>query len=347
MILAFLSACITTALLLVMLRPVAVNIGLVDRPNLRKTHAVEMPLIGGIAMVIGLALSSLLLPISLEIYRILFFVIGLLAIVGVLDDHQDIAPKTKFVAQFIAAIILVSGENISVHHIGDILNMGDPIYLSTFKYPLTIIAVVGVINAFNMVDGLDGLAGGLALTALLSISALLLLGGANDEMYLLLIVATVILTFLFFNVEWFLGQKRQVFMGDAGSMFIGLIVVYALLKASLGDKPPVRVTAAPWIIGLPLLDLIGVLVLRILKKSPVYLPDRLHIHHVLLDWGMGKSSVLFFLLTIQILFCMVGVFGSINFWPDVYMFWGAIGILGLYVLFRIRIPNKLEKNIFS
>ncbi len=342
MVPALVAAILITGTLLILLRPIAVNIGLVERRILRMPHDSEVPLIGGIAMIIGLALSMLLLTTSLESYRILFFGIGVLAVVGALDDRHDVSPKAKIIVQFAAATTLVSLDTVSVLHIGDIFARDYPVYLGPLGDLLTIVAIVGVINALNMIDGLDGLAAGISITALGAIAALLVISGRPGHIPLLMLLLAVLFIFLAFNLEWVVGKSRQVFMGDAGSMVIGLILAYFLIVSSAGGKPPLRVTSAPWIIGLPLLDLIGVLVLRTLKKSPVYLPDRLHIHHFLLDWGMGKSTVLFCLLTIQILFCMVGVFGSINFWPDVYMFWGAIAILGFYVLLRIRMPVKLD-----
>lgn len=342
---ALVAAIFITSALLLLLRPIAVNIGLVDRPSLRKTHDSEVPLIGGISMIIGLTLSALLLPTSLESYRILFFGIGVLAVTGALDDRHDVTPKIKIIVQFLVAMVLVSMDTISVLHIGDIFARDYPVYLGPFDYLLTVVAIVGVINALNMTDGLDGLAASLSITALGTIVVLLMIAGRSEHIPLLMLVLAVLFTFLLFNLDWIVGKSRQVFMGDAGSMVLGFIVAYLLIVTTTGGKPPVRVTAAPWIIGVPLLDLFGVLVLRTLNKAPLHKADRLHIHHFLIDRGLDKLVVLGVLLTLHLGFCVIGILGSVNFLPDWTMFWGAITVAVAYVFLRIKfLVSEVESS---
>ena len=347
MVSALIAAIFITGALLILLRPIAVNIRLVDRPSLRKTHDSEVPLIGGIAMIIGLTLSMLLLPTSLESYRILFFGIGVLAVVGALDDRHDVAPKAKIIVQFAVATTLVSLDTVSVLHIGDIFARDYPVYLGPLSDLLTIVAIVGVINALNMIDGLDGLAASTAIITLGVIAILLVISGRPGHIPLLALVLTVLFVFLVFNLEWLVGKSRQVFMGDAGSMVIGFIVAYFLIVSSTGGKPPLRVTSVPWIIGLPLLDLVGVLMLRALNKTPLYKADRLHIHHFLGDWGFKKLAVLGILLALQLSFCVIGILGSANFWPDWAMFWVAITIAVAYVFVRMKFstPPSMAQRI--
>ena len=337
---ALVAAIFITGGLLLLLRPIAISIGLVDTPTSRKKHDSEVPLIGGISMIIGLTLSALLLPTSLESYRILFFGIGVLAVTGALDDRHDVTPTSRIIVQFAVATTLVSLDTVSVLHIGDIFARDYPVYLGPLGDLLTIIAIVGVINAVNMIDGLDGLAVSISITALGAIAGLLVISGRSGHMPLLALFLTVLFVFLVFNLEWVVGKSRQVFMGDAGSMVIGFILAYFLIVSSTGGKPPLRVTSAPWIIGVPLLDLFGVHALRALNKTPLYKADRLHIHHLLLDSGMSKTIVLFLLVGIQGLFCIVGILGSVNFWPDVILFWSAAAVLGIYMSVRIWLARK-------
>ncbi len=336
MTLSLITAVVITASLLVFLRPIAVSIGLVDRPDARKKHRADVPLIGGISILIGLSLSVLLLPSSLENYRIVFFGIGVLGVIGVLDDRKDVSAKTRIVAQFLVATILVTLDDVFVLHIGDILARDYPVYLGPLSYPLTIIAIVGVINAFNMIDGLDGLAASLLIMACLSVGVLLFLAGDEDHLNLVLVLVAATATFLLFNFDWIVGRSRQVFLGDAGSMVLGFVVVYLLIVASTGGKPPLRVTAAPWIIGLPLLDLLGVLALRILNKTPLFKADRLHIHHVLIDRGLNKITALGALLILQLGFCGIGILGSLNYWPDWALFWAAVMVAVSYIGLRLK-----------
>ena len=145
--------------LMIQLIPVARKIDLVDRPTARKAHSSNIPLIGGIAIFIAISFSLMLSPFGLNVYRFLIFGAGILMIVGVLDDHQDISAKAKFFVQIAVAAILVFVGDLVVVSIGDIFNWrdGNEQGLGWLAKPLTIIAIVGAINAFNMIDGHDGL----------------------------------------------------------------------------------------------------------------------------------------------------------------------------------------------
>jgi len=156
---------------------------------------------------------------------------------------------------------------------GDILFSGHSQGLGIIAAPFTIIAIVGVINAFNMIDGLDGLAGGIALITLGAFILLLhLQPGVTHTLPLLYLLATVTTVFLVFNLEFLVVRYRQVFLGDAGSMFLGLVCVYFLIDFTRPGDEVINVTSAAWIIGFPLLDMMSVMLLRIIKgQSPLVL----------------------------------------------------------------------------
>ena len=166
-ILPFVVAGIVAAVLVQYLIPIARDIGLVDRPDQRKRHEKEVPLIGGITILIGFYLSLFLVPFGLGPFRYLLFAIALLVVVGVLDDHQDIPPLIKFGIQIVAAIILIADDTV-VTAIGDVLNWQDGNLqgLGYLAKPLTIVAIVGLINAYNFIDGHDGLSASMLLLSL-------------------------------------------------------------------------------------------------------------------------------------------------------------------------------------
>jgi UDP-GlcNAc:undecaprenyl-phosphate GlcNAc-1-phosphate transferase len=228
---------------------------------------------------------------------------------------------------------------------GDILFSGHSQGLGIIAAPFTIIAIVGVINAFNMIDGLDGLAGGIALITLGAFILLLhLQPGVTHTLPLLYLLATVTTVFLVFNLEFLVVRNRQVFLGDAGSMFLGLVCVYFLIDFTRPGDEVINVTSAAWIIGFPLLDMMSVMLLRIIKGQSPLKADRLHIHHLLLDLGFGKYTVLVMLLCLHLIFTLIGLLGTLNHWPDGILFWGMFVVLALYVGLNIKIHTQISSG---
>jgi UDP-GlcNAc:undecaprenyl-phosphate GlcNAc-1-phosphate transferase len=164
-------ALVATIFLIVLLRPLAVRSGLVDIPNERKSHRAPTPLVGGLAIYGGMVLGFFLCrggadPLGYgEVYS--FFAAGLLlVVVGAADDFLDLSPAVKFVAQFVAALLMIFGAGVVLTDLGSMTLSGDLLPLGLLSVPFTVFATMGVINALNMCDGLDGLSGSLALTSL-------------------------------------------------------------------------------------------------------------------------------------------------------------------------------------
>ena len=201
-----------------------------------------------------------------------------------------------------------------------------------------------------MIDGHDGLA---ALVTIISLGALLFLSINNEvgqEHFLFIsLFITVIATFLLFNHSSFVGRDRQVYMGDAGSMFLGLIVAYFLIELSQRGAPienfgipAIKPSAVPWIIGLPFLDEVSVMTKRIIKGRKLWIADRGHIHHFFLDLGFGKNLTLALLVIIHCGLVIIGILGTVFDWPDWLLFWGALMVLLLYLVTARLTPRKIK-----
>ena len=339
--------------LLYVLGPIAQRVGLVDRPSGRKQQLRPVALIGGIAIVVSFFLATLLMPISLTEYRVLYFCIVLLFVTGIVDDLRELPPAAKFVMQLIVALALVFLDEQLVRFVGDILDQSgpneyEPLGLDILAIPLTVFAMLGVINAFNLIDGLDGLCGGITLIALAALMGLAFHhGGAVTEFKLLGIVLVTVAAFLIFNLS-IVCSTRQVYLGDAGSMVIGLILVYFLINLSQrgipvveSGVPIVKSNSAPWLIALPLMDTVNVMLHRLRSGRSPLKPDRTHIHHLLLDVGIHRYAVLAILLGLQLFCTAIGVLGTHLSWPDWVLFWsmfpGYIGFaLTTWMLARRR-----------
>ena len=339
--------------LLYLLGPIAQRVGLVDRPSGRKQQLRPVALIGGIAIVVSFFLATLLMPIALTEYRVLYFCIVLLFVTGIVDDLRELPPAAKFVMQLIVALALVFLDEHVVRFVGDILDQSgpneyEPLGLDILAIPLPVFAMLGVINAFNLSDGLDGLCGGITLIALAALMGLAFHhGGAGTEFKLLGIVLLTVAAFLIFNLS-IVGATRQVYLGDAGSMVIGLILVYFLINLSQrgipvveSGVPIIKSNSAPWLLALPLMDTVNVMLHRLRSGRSPLQPDRTHIHPLLLDVGIHRYAVLAILLGLQLFCTAIGVLGTHLSWPDWVLFWsmfpGYIGFaLTTWMLARRR-----------
>jgi UDP-GlcNAc:undecaprenyl-phosphate GlcNAc-1-phosphate transferase len=339
---AYVLTIVVSVILIVWISPVARKIGLVDKPNRRKYHHNHVPLVGGIVIALSVFTSLLLFDISLQSFRVLFFCLATIMIFGVIDDYQDTSALKKLFIQLLVAIVLVILDGRLVDNIGNIFGLGYDQGLNILAVPFTILAIVGVINAVNMIDGLDGLA---SITTIVSLVALLVVTAvrfsADLQSVQVLMVVTVLslVVFTVFNFSRLVGESKQIFLGDAGSTFLGLLLAYLLIYFSSRDVNLVRVTTAPWFIGLPLLDLVVVIVLRFKNRQPLFVADRSHIHYQLSDYLGSKRKSLVVLVAVHLLFVMVGLMSIRSVWPDWILFWLMWGVC----LFAVLLVAKLEK----
>jgi UDP-GlcNAc:undecaprenyl-phosphate/decaprenyl-phosphate GlcNAc-1-phosphate transferase len=342
-------AIVLTAFLLVYLAPIARQIGLVDRPNNRKRHEDDIPLIGGLGIGIVFLLALLLMPFSLRDYRMFVFSIVIILIVGSLDDRKDIAAWAKFIAQVGICLLLVLMEGFSIPHIGDIFGRGISQGLGELAVPVTILALVSIINGVNVIDGLDGLAGAVCLISLLGLGYLCHVSGQSAYLGILLLVAGLVSVFLLFNLAIF-GAERKVFLGDAGSMFLGFVIGYFLIilngitvpsHISASHSLVVKTTAAPWLIGLPLFDLVSSIIRRLVGTKSIMSADRGHMHHRLLDLGYSKRYVLIAMTLFHLILVSVGVIGTLWGIPDWLLFWLPFGLVGFYSAYTIYQERRL------
>src|SRR5262245_51268649 len=193
---------IVTVVFMFALRPVAVAVGLVDIPGGRKRHDGPVPIIGGIAMSIGLGFGTVLLPHA-EFWNPTLLGAFLLVVVGTIDDRFDLPANVRLIAQFCAALLVVLAANVIVSSLGEVLFFS--VNLGPFALPFTVLFVVTLVNAFNLIDGIDGLAGTLAL---LSLIAMTIMGIGTPVFGLTATAAAVVAGYLLFNLP--LGFNRPV-----------------------------------------------------------------------------------------------------------------------------------------
>jgi UDP-GlcNAc:undecaprenyl-phosphate GlcNAc-1-phosphate transferase len=284
-----------TILLILVFRPIAAGLGLVDVPNARSSHVQPTPLIGGLAIFIAVTLAYLIpaslgiVPLNREILS--FFGASLLLIVvGVIDDRVELSSMFRFCAQIVAALVMIYGGRIELTDIGAMTFSGEVLYLGFLSVPFTVFATLGVINALNMCDGLDGLSGSLALISLSGLMIAAFVGNSAIDAFMLTMLATGILGFLLFNFR-LPGRKRaSVFLGDSGSMFLGFALTWFAISLSQGPARIITPAAALWFLMLPIFDTVVMMLRRLIRRQSPFAADREHLHHVFLMAGFSVNE---------------------------------------------------------
>lgn len=298
-----------TSLAIAVLRPVAAKFNLVDLPNQRKQHVGAIPLIGGIAVFLGVLLSSLITLPQDNSLLVLLFCSVLIVILGALDDARDLSPWLRLGAQALLIIFLCKVTGVSLHNLGNIVGMGD-ISVRWFDMIITVVAICGAINAYNMMDGIDGLAGFMAMISFAGLALLF-----HDKMPLLADLSQVfilaLIPYLCANLSLF-SAKRKIFLGDAGSMLLGFVIGFMVIFGSqqTSSSNAFKPVTALWIIGLPLMDMVGIMTRRILKGQSPLRPDRNHLHHILMHAGFTPKESLCIMAALASLMTFIGVLGE-------------------------------------
>jgi len=321
-------------------KPVAIEVGLVDKPSERKLHAGHIPLIGGISIFMAVLMASLLwLPNTLEL-RMYLIASAMMVFIGALDDKFDLKVRIRIIGQLIVASLMIYGVGGYISNLGDLFGLGD-LTLGPVGIIFTYISIIVVINAFNMVDGIDGLIGSLSINTFTSIAILFIMSGQHDYVSYPLILATATIPYLIFNLG-LAPKAKKIFMGDAGSMFIGLSVIWLLTMGTQNEQASFRPVTALWICAIPLMDMLALVVRRYKNGKSPFKPDRDHLHHILQRVGYNSRQALVIISTAAVVMSVIGLAGEYFAIPDVIMLTGFIFIFACYVLV-IRKITKSEK----
>ena len=316
-------------------KPVAVEVGLVDKPNERKQHSGHIPLIGGISIFMAVLAASLLwLPNTFEL-RMYLIASAMMVFIGALDDKFDLRVRIRIVGQIIIASLMIYGVGGYISNLGDLFSFGQ-IELGPLGILFTYLAIIVVINAYNMVDGIDGLIGSLSLNTFTSIAVLFLMSGNQGYLSYPLIIAAATLPYLVFNLGFFKKHTNKIFMGDAGSMFIGLSVIWLLTMGTQGENASFRPVTALWICAIPLMDMLAIVFRRVRKGKSPFKPDRDHLHHILQRAGLSSHQSLILITIFAVIMSAIGVLGE-------YFIVAESTLLALFILVFV-LYNKYARH---
>ena len=280
---------------------------LYDVPDARKIHDTPIPSLGGLGIFAGFVMAGLTIVNFAEApdFQYFFAAFFVIFFLGLKDDILDITPIKKFIGQVGAAFLIIYKGNIQIQSMHGFLGIDQlpPLFSLIFTY----LTVIVIINSFNLIDGVDGLAGSLALMAVTIFG--IYFYKVNMMPYAVLSFATAgsLVAFLIFNF-----QPAKIFMGDTGSLLLGLINAILVIKfINIANLPDVAVpvSSAPAvgfaILMIPLLDTLRVFGIRIGHRRSPFSPDRNHIHHLLLDRGLSHRTITITLVGVNLIFIIL------------------------------------------
>lgn len=321
----FLVSSILTGIIIPQILLISFRKRLFDEPDERKIHKAAVPRLGGLAfmpsivfslclvtgtlLLSGAVLSStsefpltqaLVNPITEGYVTPLCF--GLCAmmmmyLVGIADDLIGVKYRAKFFAQILVGLMLAAA-GVRVESLNGMFGVYDlPLIVS---WPLTVFLVVFITNAINLIDGIDGLASGLSGIAMIFYGMFFM--AAGQWIYCMISFATLgtLVPFFYFNVFGSPARGKKIFMGDTGSLTIGLVLSFLALQ--LSDVSNNWVFAADVLVvafaplAIPCLDVVRVFVHRVIRGNSPFLPDRVHIHHKLLALGFPQRPAMITIL---------------------------------------------------
>lgn len=274
-----------------LLQPVATRLNLLDHPRGRKDHHVPTPVTGGLAMGAGVLLAALaFMPEAGDGFAGFLVAASILLVVGLLDDMYDVRWYWRVLAQVIAALVMIYAGDVRVEQLGPVFGL-ESMALGWLAVPFTVFATVGLINAINMVDGIDGLAGTLVWCALLMLAAAALYAGNEVIAERMMILIGAVGAFLAFNLRLPWRKRALLFMGNAGSAFLGLVIAWCSFRLTQNPGHPVSPALVLWFVPIPVMDTLVVMLRRLRNKRSPFYADRNHIHHLMLEAGYGHLRV--------------------------------------------------------
>lgn len=333
---------------------IALHKKLVDNPDARKLQKMPIPVLGGIAVYFGVlagVLSGVVVYnwVTVPVYTSFVAVICAMSImlyVGALDDILGLTPSARIIIEVLVVLALVFSSGMCIDTFHGMWGVNS--YSWLIAVPLTVFAGVGIINAINMVDGINGLSSGLCMCYCVFFGIYFIKVGHVANTVLAFCMIGALLPFFIHNV---FGLKSRMFVGDSGTMTMGILMTWFLINA-LSSKSAVisfsngsgvnMIALALAILSVPVFDTLRVMTMRMLKGRSPFSPDKTHLHHVFVNVGMSHFITAMSEILIDVLIVAVWLVGALcglsMEWQlylvilsSVILVWGTYGILRFHV----------------
>lgn len=306
---------------------------LIDAIGERKVHKKEVPTLGGVAIFMGVVLSTIISTngYSFDILKYIIASIMIMFFIGLKDDIMIISAEKKFTLQIIAALILIFLGDIRITNFQGLFGINEINFV--FSIITTIFLIAVIINAFNFMDGIDGLASGIAILSSVVFGTWFYLTGHIQYSILCFALSGSLCSFFYYNV---FSKKNKLFMGDSGSLIIGTILSVATIQFIEFNnfKTEYYVYASPavafGILIIPLIDLFRVFFIRIFNGRSPFSPDTSHFHHCLLKINKVHLTATIITIIINSVFIILA-FSLSNIELNVNLLFGLLTISGLLI----------------
>lgn len=319
-----------------------------DNPNVRKLQKRPIPVIGGIVVIWGILSSFLFYAIIVEfaVPATLILAMVIMLYIGTIDDVITLTPSIRFLIEAIVVLLIILTEDCGIDNFYGL--WGYTIIPTWLSYVITIIACIGLINAINMIDGVDGLSSGFCIIAFSIIGSVMCMKG--DYFNSILAFTTVGSLILFFIHNVF-GEKSKMFIGDGGTLVIGIIASWLLMFMFDESSNPTNIAeenfglipCALAIYTIPVFDTLKVMIVRIIKGKSPFSPDRTHLHHLFIDYGFSHIGTTSTIVGLQILIFTI--------WWITYKLGGSmelqlyiVATLGLIIDILYVIAREIERR---
>lgn len=327
---------------------------LFDYTDERKVHDTPIPRLGGFAF-----LPSIVVPLFVVVFlcnkylgqicvgdqsQLLMYVAAMLILmlVGMMDDLIGVRYKYKFCVQlFCALLVVISGLYFDSFQ-GVLWIYSLPLWIA---YPFTVLTIMFIINAINLIDGIDGLASGLSMIAFVAFGVMFCMLGWWLYAMVSFAALGVLMPFFRFNVFSKANSEHKIFMGDTGSLLMGLLLSILVLKLSMSE--PVKdvqfrgsIVLAMSFVLVPVLDAFRVFFRRLRNGKNPFMPDKTHIHHKFLSLGLTMRKALLMILLISAIFAVLNIVLKNFIHPTILL----VVDIALWVVMHIVLSRKIEKR---
>lgn len=322
---------------------------LTDKPGERKLQRHPVPMLGGIAVfmgvICGLGMASTMADLTL-VFPIVMMMAAMLYI-GALDDLTGLSPVFRIIIEILAVLVLIYGSGMCIDNFNGLWGINEIPW--TIAVPLTVFAGVGIINSINMIDGINGLSSGLCIACSLFFGANYFHLGDIPNSAVAFTMAFALMPFFVHNV---FGHKSRMFIGDAGTMMMGILLTwfvirylsyYGIERGLPGGLCPIANAIS--ILIVPIFDTLRVMIMRILTGRSPFSPDRTHLHHAFVDSGFSHVFTAISELLIAVISYFIGIAGyaaELSAEMQLYLVItsGAVLVWGTYFALHLLRKNR-------
>lgn len=317
----------------------------VDNPNARKLQRVPVPVLGGVAVMFGILVALSVCRLFYDCSGLFTIMLAMLVLlyVGTIDDITELSPNMRFLIETFLVVMLIYTCDYSINDFHGLWGIGS--ISPWIGVPLTIVSVVGIINAINLIDGVDGYSSGYCIMACTIFGFFFYLAGDVNMVMLAAVCIASLLPFFFHNV---FGRTSKMFIGDGGTLIMGLVMSVFVLNILKEDTRCLYYES--WGLGLvpftlsvmsiPVFDTVRVMSMRILRGVSPFHPDKTHLHHLFISMGFSHigTTVSILLLNLLVFFSWYGVYKAgctINVQFYVCIAMSLLVTFGFYGLMRL------------